>query len=164
MKTRFDLEEEIMKLYVFVDNIDDAIAYLVDTDVDPKVIDTVTNILTGTSTLMGIHAEKMLDTMSQCFKLDQYREDTTSELAVKTDTDKDDTTIVSNEEITHYWLRTAGNSDYPILDPNTPPLTTGGGFPRNYLTKPGQKCKKICGSKCKNDSTSNHDPKLPPCK
>ena len=94
MKTRFDLEEEIMKLYVFVDNIDDAIAYLVDTDVDPKVIDTVTNILTGTSTLMGIHAEKMLDTMSQCFKLNQYREDMTSELSVETPlTDADNRVI-----------------------------------------------------------------------
>jgi len=83
MKTRFDLEEEIMKLYVFIDNIDDAVAYLVDSDVDPKIIDTVSNILTGTTTLMGIHAEKMLDTMSQCFKLDKYREHTTSELSVK---------------------------------------------------------------------------------
>ena len=94
MKTRFDLEEEIMKLYVFIDNIDDAITYLADSDVDPKVIDTISNILTGTSTLMGIHAEKMLDTMSQCFKLDQYREDTTSELSVETPlTDADNRVI-----------------------------------------------------------------------
>ena len=83
MKTRFDLEDEIMKLYAFVDNIDDAIEYLIDSDVDPKVTDAMSNILLGTSTLLGLHAEKMLDTMRQCFKLDQYREDITSELSVK---------------------------------------------------------------------------------
>ena len=83
MKTRFELEDEIMKLYAFVDNINDAIAYLADSDADPKVIDTISNILLGTSTLMGLHADKMLDTMSQCFKLNQYREDRTSELSVE---------------------------------------------------------------------------------
>ena len=91
MKTRFELEDEIMKLYVFVDNIEDAIEYLSNSDIDPKVIDTISNILLGTSTLLGLHAEKMLDTMSQCFKLDRYREDMTSELSVEiplTDADK----------------------------------------------------------------------------
>lgn len=73
MKDRFDLEDEIMKLHAFVDNIENAVEYLAESDVDPKVIDTVSNILLGTSTLMGLHAEKMLDTMCQCFKLDQYR-------------------------------------------------------------------------------------------
>jgi hypothetical protein len=72
MKDRFNLEDEIMKLYVFIENIDDAAAYLADSDIDPKVIDTVSNILIGTSTLMSIHAEKMLDTMRQCFSLDEY--------------------------------------------------------------------------------------------
>jgi hypothetical protein len=79
MKTRFELEDEIMKLYVFVDNIDDAVEYLSNSDIDPKVIDSVSNILLGTRTLLGLHAEKMLDTMSQCFKLDQYRDSLYSE-------------------------------------------------------------------------------------
>jgi len=74
MKTRFELEDEIMKLYAFVDNIDDAVEYLSNSDIDPKVIDSLSNILLGTSTLLGLHAERMLDTMSQCFKLDQYRD------------------------------------------------------------------------------------------
>jgi hypothetical protein len=75
MKNRFDLENEIMKLYVFVDNIEDAVEFLAKSDVDPKVIDAMSNILLGINTLMSLHAEKMLDTMNQCFKLDQYRED-----------------------------------------------------------------------------------------
>jgi hypothetical protein len=79
MKTRFELEDEIMKLYAFVDNIDDAVEYLSNSDIDPKVIDSVSNILLGTSTLLGLHAERMLDTMSQCFKLDQYRDSLDSE-------------------------------------------------------------------------------------
>jgi hypothetical protein len=74
MKTRFDLEDEIMKLYVFIDNIDNAVEYLSERNIDPTVVDTISNILVGTSTLMGLHAEKMLDTMSQCFKLDQYKD------------------------------------------------------------------------------------------
>lgn len=72
MKGRFDLEEEIMKLYVFVDNIDDAVEYLSNSNIDPKVIDSMANILLGISTMMGFHAEKMFDTMNQCFKLDKY--------------------------------------------------------------------------------------------
>jgi hypothetical protein len=72
MKNRFDLENEIMKLYSFVDNIESALEYLVDSDIDPKVIDDMSNILLGTSTMLGLHAEKMHDTMSQCFKLDEY--------------------------------------------------------------------------------------------
>lgn len=98
MKTRFDLEDEIMKLYVFVDNIEDAVEFLAESDVDPKVIDTMSNILLGTSTLLGLHSEKMLDTMSQCFKLDQYSEDMTSELSVEvplTDADNRVTTKCS---------------------------------------------------------------------
>jgi len=57
MKTRFELEDEIMKLYAFVDNIENAVEFLAESDVDPKVIDAMSNILLGTSTLMGLHAE-----------------------------------------------------------------------------------------------------------
>jgi len=72
MKDRFDLEDEIMKLFSFVDDIQAVVAYISETDTDPKIIDNVSNILLGTSTLLGLHADKMLDTMSQCFELDEY--------------------------------------------------------------------------------------------
>jgi len=72
MKDRFELENQIMKLYSFVDNIEDAVEYLSDSDIDPKIIDTMSNILLGTGALLGLHAERMLDTMAQCFKLDKY--------------------------------------------------------------------------------------------
>lgn len=73
MKNRFDLEDEIAKLYSFVDNIDTAVEYLADSDVDPQVIDKMANMLLGTSTMLGLHADKMFDTMCQCFKIDKYR-------------------------------------------------------------------------------------------
>lgn len=73
MKDRFDLEDEIMKLFSFVDDIQSVVAYVSETNTDPRVIDNVSNILLGTSTLLGLHADKMLDTMSQCFELDEYR-------------------------------------------------------------------------------------------
>jgi hypothetical protein len=72
MKDRFNLENEIMKLYSFVDNIESALEYLVESDVDPKVIDDMSNMLLGTSTMLGLHAGKMFDTMNQCFRLDEY--------------------------------------------------------------------------------------------
>lgn len=96
MKTRFELEDEIMKLYAFVDNIDDAVEYLSNSDIDPKVIDSLSNILLGTSTLLGLHAERMLDTMSQCFKLNQYKDDMTSELSVKIPLTDDDDCVTTN--------------------------------------------------------------------
>ena len=119
MKTRFELEDEIMKLYAFVDNIDDAVEYLSDSDIDPKIIDSLSNILLGTSTLLGLHVEKMLDTMRQCFKLDQYREDITSELSVKvplTDADNCVTTKCSGKCHT----RTSSEcSDNILSDPDS---------------------------------------------
>jgi len=75
MKDRFDLEEEITKLFSFVDDIQAVVEYLSETDIDPRIIDNVSNILLGTSTLLGLHADKMLDTMCQCFKIDEYSEE-----------------------------------------------------------------------------------------
>lgn len=74
MKDRFDLENEIMKLHSFADNIENAVEYLAESDVDPKVIDAVSNMLLGTSVMLEFHAEKMFDTMTQCFKLDEYKD------------------------------------------------------------------------------------------
>ena len=54
MKDRFDLEEEITKLFSFVDDIQAVVEYLSETDTDPRIIDNVSNILLGTSTLLGL--------------------------------------------------------------------------------------------------------------
>jgi len=72
MKDRLDLENEIMQLHSFVDNIEGAVEYLAESNIDPKVIDNMSNILLGISTMLDFHAEKMFDTMCQCFKIDEY--------------------------------------------------------------------------------------------
>ena len=72
MKDRFDLESEIMKLHDFVDHIKSAVEYLQENDIDHTVADNMSNMLIGIGTLINIHAEKMHDTMCQCFKLDEY--------------------------------------------------------------------------------------------
>lgn len=75
MKDRFDLENEIMKLYSFIEDIDSVSNLLMDSEnLDDDLSDMASNALNGMSVLMKLHAEKMLDTMSQIFKLDQYRD------------------------------------------------------------------------------------------
>lgn len=72
MKDRFDLEDEISKLYSFVDNINEVSNYISETDTSPEVIDNATSILSGISALLTIHTDKLMDTMCQCLKLDGY--------------------------------------------------------------------------------------------
>lgn len=75
MKDRFDLENEITKLYSFIEDIDSVSNLLMDSEnLDDNLLDMASNALNGISVLMKIHAEKMLDTTSQIFKLDQYRD------------------------------------------------------------------------------------------
>ena len=75
MKDRFDLENEIMKLHSFIEDIDSVSNLLMDSEnLDDDLSDMASNALNGISVLMKLHAEKMLDTMSQIFKLDQYRD------------------------------------------------------------------------------------------
>lgn len=94
MKDRFDLENEIMKLHSFADDIELVVKYLLeDVDCDPKIADTSSNALIGIQTLLTLHADKMMDTMSQAFGLDQYRDQQTSELFQKYDLTNDDTKV-----------------------------------------------------------------------
>lgn len=72
MKDRFDLESEIMKLHDLAGTIESAVDYLMENEIDYTVADNMSNMLIGISTLIHIHADKMHDTMSQCFKLDEY--------------------------------------------------------------------------------------------
>ena len=75
MKDRFDLENEIMKLHSFIEDIDSVSNLLMDSEnLDDDLSDMASNALNGISVLMKLHAEKMLDTVSQIFKLDQYRD------------------------------------------------------------------------------------------
>jgi len=75
MKDRFDLEQEILKLYSFAEDVDDLVEHVMNREIWPvETQDEICNILVGISTRLKIHSEKMTDTMCQVHKLNSYRE------------------------------------------------------------------------------------------
>jgi len=86
MKNRFDLEEEIMKLYSFAEDLETVSNLIMESlEMSSEVQDKSVNVLIGIETMLKIHADKMMDTMAQCFKLIPYDDNTTSKLSVKED-------------------------------------------------------------------------------
>jgi hypothetical protein len=71
MKDRFDLENEITKLYTFVDDLGTLSEGIMEHDLSR---DEITNAIEGLRVMLSLQANKLMDTMSQCFKLDQYRD------------------------------------------------------------------------------------------
>jgi hypothetical protein len=71
MKDRFNLEDEISHIHVFADQLGTLSEGILEHDLDK---DEIANVLEGMRVLMNLHAQKMHDTMSQCFKLDKYRD------------------------------------------------------------------------------------------
>lgn len=72
MKDRFDLENEISQLYNFVDNLNSISEGVLEHGLTED--DTV-NAIIGIGILLKLQANKLNDTMSQCFKLDAYRDE-----------------------------------------------------------------------------------------
>jgi len=75
MKDRFNLETEIMALYTFIDNLGTLSEGILEHDLST---DETVNAIEGMRVLLTLHTNKLMDTMSQCFKLDNYRELTNS--------------------------------------------------------------------------------------
>ena len=74
MKNRFDLENEIMRLHIFAEDISEISNLLGESEnIDDELCDKVTNVINGLSSLLSLHTDKMMDTMCQCFKLDNYK-------------------------------------------------------------------------------------------
>jgi hypothetical protein len=71
MKDRFNLEEEISQLYNFADQLGTLSEGILEHNLSQ---DEVSSGLEGLKVLLTIHANKLSDTMSQCFKLDGYKE------------------------------------------------------------------------------------------
>lgn len=71
MKDRFDLETEITTLYSFKDQLGLISEGILEHNMSN---DDVVNAIEGLRVLLDIHATKMMDTMCQCFKLDQYND------------------------------------------------------------------------------------------
>lgn len=76
MKDRFDLENEIQMFGLFADDIKTVSNFLMESEgVDDDVCDKAVNALNGISVLLEMKTEMLMDTMCQCLKLDQYREE-----------------------------------------------------------------------------------------
>ena len=70
MKNRFDLEDEIMSLHGFADNLSTLSESIVNEEL---TTDEIFNIIEGTRLMLILHSKKMQDTLCQCFGLDQYK-------------------------------------------------------------------------------------------
>ena len=75
MKDRLDLEQEILKLYSFAEDVDDLVQHVMSREIWPvETQDEICNVLIGLSTRLKIHSEKTFDTMCQVLRLDMYNE------------------------------------------------------------------------------------------
>lgn len=72
MKDRFNLEDEISQLYSFVDHLNTISEGVLEHNLSE---DETVNAIIGISVLLKLQANKLHDTMSQCFKLDAYRDE-----------------------------------------------------------------------------------------
>lgn len=72
MKNRFDLENEIATLHNFADQLGSLSEGILEHDLTN---DDVVNALEGLKVMINLQANKLFDTMSQCFQLDNYRND-----------------------------------------------------------------------------------------
>ena len=74
MKDRFDLEQEILQLKEYANNIRMTANRMIDDDHNENIdIDFYWNALNGISVLLNMHGDVMFDTLQQCFQLDSYK-------------------------------------------------------------------------------------------
>lgn len=72
MKDRFNLEDEINTLYSFSDQLGTLSEGILEHNLSN---DDVVNVIEGLRVMINLQAAKLQDTMCQCFKLDNYREE-----------------------------------------------------------------------------------------
>lgn len=69
MKDRFNLEDEINTLYSFSDQLGTLSEGILEHDLSK---DDIVNVIEGIKVMLNLQAQKLHDTMSQCFNLDKY--------------------------------------------------------------------------------------------
>lgn len=72
MKNRFDLEQEINTLYSYSEQLGGISEGILEYNMSSEDI---VNAIEGLKVMLNLHTQKMMDTLSQCFHLDQYRFD-----------------------------------------------------------------------------------------
>jgi hypothetical protein len=83
MKDRFNLEDEISALHNFADNLGTLSEGIMEQDLSK---DEIVNAIEGLRVMLSLQANKLFDTMTQCFKLDQYRDCDYTDQDAKMDT------------------------------------------------------------------------------
>lgn len=75
MKDRFDLEQEILRTTNYADDLRTVVENMLNDSIEGTTdVDRYANAIEGIATLIEMQTNKMFDTMSQCFKLDSYRQ------------------------------------------------------------------------------------------
>jgi len=75
MKDRFDLEQEILRTTNYADDLRTVVENMLNDSIEGITdVDRYANAIEGIAILIEMQSNKMLDTMSQCFKLDNYKE------------------------------------------------------------------------------------------
>ena len=75
MKDRFDLEQEILRVTNYVDDLRTIAKNMTNDSInDTGHANKYAIPIEGVAILIEMQCNKMLDTMSQCFKLDNYKE------------------------------------------------------------------------------------------
>lgn len=75
MKTRFDLEQEIMECWNITSDLEDVYRYVLEGEpnMDTTQRDKVANILLGLAQLYDLKFNKTFDTFTQCVKTKQFK-------------------------------------------------------------------------------------------
>ena len=75
MKTRFDLEQEIMECWNITSDINDVYEYVMNGDgkLTPADRDKVANILLGVSQLYELKFNKLFNTFEECVKVGEFK-------------------------------------------------------------------------------------------
>ena len=71
MKDRFNLEDEINTLYSFSDQLGTLSEGILEHNL---TTDETVNVIEGLRVMINLQAQKLHDTMCQCFNLDNYRQ------------------------------------------------------------------------------------------
>lgn len=75
MKDRFDLEQEILRTTNYADDLRTVVENMLNDSIEGITdVDRYANAIEGVAILIEMQSNKMFDTMSQCFKLDNYKE------------------------------------------------------------------------------------------
>ena len=73
MKTRFDLEQDILTLTAITQDLDTLLWRMMDSPDGPLTEDDLANIIIGLRYTLQLRGDKLWDTFTQVFELDQYR-------------------------------------------------------------------------------------------